>query len=445
MKLQAAYRLMAAKADEKQAKVFLESLGFTGLQPKLSSEDRISFKYSGMDRKFLDKHFGQPKPTGRTDLYWKFGLDGNIILKESTRIVVLKNSQRNSKNFKGVETHVPPEVEKKAKPPVAKPPKVKEPPKLKPGVNDFDPEDDVPPKFNPKDSPNNPGSKENDDSQVPVTHIPEQLQKMYRFCQTNDDRTYRLSFNKRLWDFLNETKFGGKMKQPYLGLLKMQAAGKMRLRGYWMAMRRQLSVSPRLYNASQNFFVEIFLHEMCHQAVSEIDRVVDRTAQGHGPNWITWMRKVGLNPRRFDPNDNSTYMTDDEKDEHERKKEERQQKREIVQEQIKDQGLKRMWRVDDPCLATVNWDNKITHCLIVCPTGQNRQKYAAFDRSYLHSERFQLVPAEAIFQWAGSDEDKALLLGESGKRKEMRIRSYYNQKSERRSQKRELRRMFNNW
>jgi hypothetical protein len=99
------------------------------------------------------------------------------------------------------------------------------------------------------------------------------------------------------------------MQLPKLVLLKKQSAEAMRLRGRWWPGKRILEVAPRLYNASMNFFVEIFLHEMCHQAVSEIDRVNETVNKGHGPYWSKWMTHVGLNPLRFDPNDNTEYMS----------------------------------------------------------------------------------------------------------------------------------------
>jgi predicted SprT family Zn-dependent metalloprotease len=442
MKLEAAYRLIAVKADEKQAKVFLESVGFTGLQPKLSSEDRISFKYTGMDRKFLEKHYGQAKKTGPTQIAWKFGLDGYIVLKENSNIVVLQNSKRNAKRLTPIETHVPegtPETPKRK--PTAPIPKVKPTAPLpKPGYDD--PEDVPPPKLPPSESPNNPGSKENDDSHVPVTKLSDDLDKRYKYCQGIDDAAYRLGFNKRLWEYLNEHKFGGRMQLPRLGMLKNMSSTKMRLRGRWWASKRLLEVAPRLYNAHQNFFVEIFLHEMCHQAVSEIDRVFDRTEQGHGPHWQAWMRKVGLNPRRFDPNDNTTYMKDHEKEAYERKKEEVQQKREVVKEKIQEQGLRHMYRIDEPCLATVNWNNEIHHGVVACPTGQNRANFAFVASNTIYSERHMLVPAGNIFEFAGSDEQRERCNSQAMKDKVQKIRNYYERKSDRRAFKRDIRKRY---
>lgn len=39
----------------------------------------------------------------------------------------------------------------------------------------------------------------------------------------------------------------------------------------------------------------VLLHEMCHQAAKEIDRVND----GHGKIWASWMSRCGLDPDRY--------------------------------------------------------------------------------------------------------------------------------------------------
>lgn len=71
-----------------------------------------------------------------------------------------------------------------------------------------------------------------------------------------------------------------------------------------------------MFNGSQGYFVETMLHEMCHQAVSEIDQYDDSKENGgHGSHWAHWMKKVGLNPLRYDKNRGITYMSPQEKEE----------------------------------------------------------------------------------------------------------------------------------
>lgn len=437
-KLQAAQRLLAVSADEKQAKVFLESLGFVGLVPKLSSDDRISFRYSTFDRPFLEKHYGDAKKMGPTQVGWKFGLDGYIVLKENSKIVVLQNSKRNSKKLSPIETHVP-EGTPGAKPVVIPKPVPKDRPtfpKPLPTPGYDDPEDTPPKPVPPSESPNVPGSKDNDDKKVPTTQLSPELEKMYKYCQSIDDTTYRLNFNKKLWAYLNAHKFGGRMTQPHLGLMKKVAALKMRVRGRWWPSKRLLEVSPRLYNASQNFFVEIFLHEMCHEAVSELDKVFSREEAGHGSHWKAWMLKVGLNPLRFDPNDNTTYMSKRELEEHERKVEEVKEKKEQVKQHISESGMVRMIYIRTPTIATVNWNHKLYHGMIACATAMNNQRFAFIDCNNINSEKHLLVPPEDIYIFNGTDEQKERSISPAMMNRVQRIRDYYEFKMNKRAVRR---------
>lgn len=45
----------------------------------------------------------------------------------------------------------------------------------------------------------------------------------------------------------------------------------------------------------------------CHQAAWCISKSMDRSDEGHGPVWQGWMRKVGLNPNRYDKLDDTAY------------------------------------------------------------------------------------------------------------------------------------------
>lgn len=51
----------------------------------------------------------------------------------------------------------------------------------------------------------------------------------------------------------------------------------------------------------------IVIHN-CHQATSCLDKVNDPSEGGHGREWQAWMRKVGLDPRRFDPTEETVYQ-----------------------------------------------------------------------------------------------------------------------------------------
>lgn len=160
--------------------------------------------------------------------------------------------------------------------------------------------------------------EENDSAPAPKVAVLDRLSQAYKMME-DAEPSKRILYMKALWTYFNKERFDSKLKMPNFRFLKDMSADKMKRRGHWMASGRELAFSPRLFNADENFFNEIFLHEICHQAVTEIDKVYDRTAQGHGYNWQQWMLRVGLNPSRYDPQPNQTYYSRDEKEAHDKK------------------------------------------------------------------------------------------------------------------------------
>ena len=302
-------KILSSKATDSATVGFLLYLGFTDPKVTSSTNNRIALTYELLDQDKLHKQLGNPVP-GVNPEFYNYGLSGKVIVNTTAKTVVLLNTAKNPINPRPINTHVPDHINPEYRPPRIVPqiltPKGVAP--LPKTITD-----------NPTDV-NFPGSRDNDDSKVPHVPVPQELQTEYIRVRLSNSTNAMLGFMGKMYRYLNQTKFKGELKTPKLALLKNVAASKLRLRGCWYPTQRRLCLSPRLFNADIAFFTEIFLHECCHQAVTELDRVHDRTAQGHGVNWQTWMLKVGLNPRRFDPNDNSTYMSTDEKSDYNTKK-----------------------------------------------------------------------------------------------------------------------------
>lgn len=152
---------------------------------------------------------------------------------------------------------------------------------------------------------------ETDDSHLAKGETSHAIQVLYERARSSP--TDRLALMHALWDFYNETKFASRMKKPkFLMSLSPKVKLGKNTRGYYQRGRTTeqpgvLWVSTRLFNAKEHFFNEVFLHEMCHQAVWCLDKTVDTSEGGHGPLWQAWMRKVGLDPRRYDPTEDGTY------------------------------------------------------------------------------------------------------------------------------------------
>ena len=125
-------------------------------------------------------------------------------------------------------------------------------------------------------------------------------------CSEHTTKTVLIMTMKMIWREFNKQKFGSQLREPAFGLMR-NTGSRMRVRAYWAPSKRLINVNPQLFNADADTFLEIFLHEICHQATSEISKDYSRELQGHGPTWQAWMRKVGLNPNRYDHRSNSEY------------------------------------------------------------------------------------------------------------------------------------------
>lgn len=146
-------------------------------------------------------------------------------------------------------------------------------------------------------------------AKIPLT--PE-LSLMYERAKSNT--SYRVKFATKLWEYFNDTKFDGRLPKPKILVSVKPPASSANLtkaRGVYFPRlggpAGTIWLADYLFNSREAFFVEVHLHEICHQAVACIDRTFDPVEGGHGPLWKSWMRKVGLDPRRYDPTDDVAY------------------------------------------------------------------------------------------------------------------------------------------
>ena len=95
----------------------------------------------------------------------------------------------------------------------------------------------------------------------------------------------------------------------------MKNVKKFRSHGKWNKETRTISITPRIFNGNYEQAKKLMLHEMCHQAVTDIENTVENVKQGHGPLWSKWMKHVGLNPERYVPKEeHENLMTKEEKE-----------------------------------------------------------------------------------------------------------------------------------
>ncbi len=119
------------------------------------------------------------------------------------------------------------------------------------------------------------------------------------------NKEVKLKYIQNLWKRFNKEKFGGKLKYPKFRWLRNRKGKKTANLGYWEFMYDPSTgrVRDGAFAISQNiidYFKNdkvlnfIMLHEMCHQAVTEIDN--EPKADPHGFEWKHWAIKVGIKP-----------------------------------------------------------------------------------------------------------------------------------------------------
>jgi hypothetical protein len=155
---------------------------------------------------------------------------------------------------------------------------------------------------------------EYDDTHLGQHETTQELNLLYEKAKVNPAQ--KTKFITALWEYFNEEKFQGRLPVPRLMTsLKPPVDGVSKnVRGLFIYDTKKLYgpgtlwISDRIFNAKEAFINEVVLHEMCHQATSCLDKVNDPSEGGHGREWQAWMRRVGLDPRRFDPTEETVYQ-----------------------------------------------------------------------------------------------------------------------------------------
>ena len=123
----------------------------------------------------------------------------------------------------------------------------------------------------------------------------------------------KLKYLEGRWNKMNADFFQSQMNKPRIKLLDREdlfglwesglLPGDYYVNGVRKTFRKgrepTLSISKRVFNGEEGIVLTTLLHEMCHEAVSELSNIVELEQGGHGPEWQRWMRKVGLTPARY--------------------------------------------------------------------------------------------------------------------------------------------------
>lgn len=155
---------------------------------------------------------------------------------------------------------------------------------------------------------------------VPVTKAQQRLIQKYGIpflfdaAKLGGDRE-KLRYMLAIWLTANRKHFGSGLKRPRFVLTEPKTAGSMAMNGYtlgyWARQLRTMALSRRAFTAHEGIVLDVMLHEMAHQAVTDIDKQGDGGPDAHGPLWQAWMKKVGLPvDARKRPSDMRKFMTE---------------------------------------------------------------------------------------------------------------------------------------
>lgn len=109
-----------------------------------------------------------------------------------------------------------------------------------------------------------------------------------------------------VWRRINSAVFKNEMHQPIFNVLPYSTERSHKIGGVWKAMDRHLCVGITKFDGDELQALKAMVHLMCHQAVSEIDKLV---GVGHGPAWGIRMYNAG-HPvyLQVDPTHDVPYM-----------------------------------------------------------------------------------------------------------------------------------------
>ena len=122
-----------------------------------------------------------------------------------------------------------------------------------------------------------------------------------------------ISYLIEVWTKVNTLKCNNQLVRPTFIITKDMGASTRRM-GYWSPVKRVLGVSPRLFRAKEHIALTTIVHEIAHEAVTDIAKIPHEGKDGHGPIWAKWMTTFGLTPSRYSQYDTLEYF-----DEHEKK------------------------------------------------------------------------------------------------------------------------------
>jgi hypothetical protein len=239
-----------------------------------------------------------------------------------------------------------------------------------------------------------------------------------------------------VWNKVNKTKCDNKLLMPSFIVTKDMGAKTSRL-GVWYARQHKLGVSPRLLKAQEHVALTTIVHEIAHQAVTDIEKSAPEGNNGHGPLWAKWMYKFGLTPSRYSQFNKMEYFDEDEKKQIEQRQQAAQEKMQNFKA-ARDKAETRAIRPSNMRLA--QWYHPDTKTwikgMIVCPNDRAGKRWT-FIRIGATSSRFDIVPNEWFHELPPTEVSEAQLA--TLRAEAQRIVAHVERKQDIRSMRRSIR------
>ena len=224
---------------------------------------------------------------------------------------------------------------------------------------------------------------------TPVTDIDAKFKAA--FAQVKENPMLLHEWLVKAWEWYNKKYTGGVLKKIFI---RMQR-NTVRAKSLGQYGKTWISIHPRAFMVGADLVLHILKHEMCHQAVWEIDHTRESEGSNHGPTFNKWATKFGVKEGRYidmDGDDHESLKTDDEKYEIERKKK-------IKEKAVVAEKPFEMWSAREGSQAKFFHDNYWIPGVLVRPISKDRWWFVTGYNSLWKVQTtsfFEMKPEERI-------------------------------------------------
>ena len=197
---------------------------------------------------------------------------------------------------------------------------------------------------------------------------------------------------RKLHTYFNHLHFSNKLTHPIFKFLKSSST--LHTLAYYNKSQNTFAFNRRFFNTNFDTFCNTFQHEMCHQAVHDIDKsqgyynIKNGRRDIHGEVWKKWMHHCKLNPDRCSKVEMLDFMDDAEKE------------KEVESRNAFKTATQSFKRVSEPTPGLAakylsSRDSTWRSGILVCPEKEKSSRWVVVSK--LNSDSYSLVPEHCLF------------------------------------------------